>query len=192
MGNKYEILDQLLSLFPSNVNTFYDLFGGSGCVSGNVQANKVVYNELNNNIVQLYKLFVDYDADYINNYILSCIEKYGLNTEGTDVRQNVPNIREVREQYNQRYLKFRDAYNKSERDYLMLYVLTYYSFSNLIRFNSDSEFNMPYGNRCCRYTPLRCWHFLYLDLHNSLSGNRHSNYYLCTTLLNAHLLSLYS
>lgn len=148
MGNKYEILDQLLSLFPSNVNTFYDLFGGSGCVSGNVQANKVVYNELNNNIVQLYKLFVDYDADYINNYILSCIEKYGLNTEGTDVRQNVPNIREVREQYNQRYLKFRDAYNKSERDYLMLYVLTYYSFSNLIRFNSDSEFNMPYGNRC--------------------------------------------
>ena len=32
----------------------------------------------------------------------------------------------------------------------MLYTLTFYSFSNLIRFNQKSDFNMPYGNRCYR------------------------------------------
>lgn len=30
MGNKYRLLPQLLPLFPSNIDTFYDLFGGSG------------------------------------------------------------------------------------------------------------------------------------------------------------------
>ena len=29
----------------------------------------------------------------------------------------------------------------------MLYTLTFYSFSNLIRFNADSQFNMPVGNQ---------------------------------------------
>lgn len=37
MGNKYRLLPQLIPLFPSNINTFYDLFGGSGCMSGNVE-----------------------------------------------------------------------------------------------------------------------------------------------------------
>lgn len=150
MGNKYEILDQLISLFPSHIKTFYDLFGGSGCVSGNAQADKIVYNELNDNIANLFKVFMEHTADDINNYILECIKKYDLNTEGTDVRQNVPSIRDIREFYNYNYLKFRDDYNKSERDYLMLFTLTFWSFCNLIRFNSDSEFNMPYGNGCYR------------------------------------------
>lgn len=28
MGNKYRLLPQLIPLFPTNINTFYDLFGG--------------------------------------------------------------------------------------------------------------------------------------------------------------------
>lgn len=54
MGNKYKLLPQLLPLFPKNINRFYDLFGGSGCVSGNVEASMVIYNELNENICDLF------------------------------------------------------------------------------------------------------------------------------------------
>ena len=148
MGNKYELLPQLIPLFPNDIDTFYDLFGGSGCMSANVNANKIIYNEINDNIVNLYKLFLKYTPEEIDTYIHTYIHTYNLNTEGTDVRQNDPNIKEVRELYNQNYLKFREDYNNSDRDYLMLYTLTFYSFSNLIRFNSKNEFNMPYGNRC--------------------------------------------
>lgn len=148
MGNKYRLLPQLIPLFPAKVNTFYDLFGGSGCMSANVEAEKIVYNEINENIVELYKLFLKYTPEEIDSRIRSYIKEYDLNTEGTDVRQNNPNIKEIRDYYNKNYVAFRKAYNESERDYLMLYTLTFYSFSNLIRFNQKSDFNMPFGNQC--------------------------------------------
>jgi site-specific DNA-adenine methylase len=47
MGNKYDLIEQLIPLFPDNIDTFYDLFGGSAVLSINVKANKTVYNELN-------------------------------------------------------------------------------------------------------------------------------------------------
>lgn len=166
MGNKFKLLPQLAPLFPSNINTFYDLFGGSGCMSGNVNAKKTIYNEINENIVNLYKLFLKYTPEEIDATIKGYVDKYNLNKEGTDVRQNNPDIKEIRNFYNDRYLEFRKAYNESERDYLMLYTLTFYSFSNLIRFNSKSDFNMPYGNRCyCEkhYQQMKDWYELIKD-----------------------------
>lgn len=161
MGNKYRLLPQLIPLFPSNINTFYDLFGGSGCMSGNVESKHTVYNEINDNIVNLYKLFLKYTPEEIDTSIHTYIHTYNLNTEGTDVNQNNPDIKEIRDFYNNRYLEFRKAYNESsERDYLMLYTLTFYSFSNLIRFNGNNDFNMPYGNRCyCEkhYEQIKKW-----------------------------------
>ena len=166
MGNKYGLLKQLIPLFPTRIKTFYDLFGGSGCMSGNVNSQKTIYNEINKNIVELYKLFFKYTPEEIDKKIHTYIHIYNLNTEGTDVRQNIPNIKEIRNFYNNRYLKFREAYNKSARDYLMLYTLTFYSFSNLIRFNSENDFNMPYGNRCyCQkhHQQMKEWHELIKD-----------------------------
>jgi len=131
-----------------------------------VNAKKTIYNEINENIVNLYKLFLKYTPEEIDTTIKGYVEKYNLNKEGTDVRQNNPDIKEIRDFYNDRYLEFRKAYNESERDYLMLYTLTFYSFSNLIRFNSKSDFNMPYGNRCyCEkhYQQMKDWYELIKD-----------------------------
>ena len=148
MGNKYKLLSQLLPLFPKNINKFYDLFGGSGCVSGNVDAKNIIYNELNENIYDLFCMFEHLGSTSIIQAVENNIERFGLNREGTDVRQNNPNIKEIREYYNKKYLEFRDYYNKHQDNITDLYTLTFYSFSNLIRFNSNSAFNMPYGNRC--------------------------------------------
>lgn len=166
MGNKFKLLPQLIPLFPDNIDVFYDLFGGSGCMSGNVKANKIIYNEINENIVNIYKLFLKYTPEEIDRYIQTYIQTYKLNVEGTDVRQNNPNIKKIRDFYNNNYLKFRKAYNESDRNYLMLYTLTFYSFSNLIRFNGKNEFNMPYGNRCyCEkhYQQMKDWYELIKD-----------------------------
>ena len=45
------------------------------------------------------------------------------------------------------YVEFRNHYNKSNKNPLDLMTLTFYSFSNLIRFNNKNEFNMPVGNQ---------------------------------------------
>lgn len=146
MGNKYELLSQLLHIFPKNIETFYDLFGGSGVVSLNINAKHINYNELNQNIIELLKLFMNYKPEYIVSHIENRVKEFDLPTYSTDIRN--PNIDKVkREQENKKYRKFRKFYNLN-KNYLDLYTLTYFSFSNLIRFNSKSELNIPFGNRC--------------------------------------------
>lgn len=148
MGNKYKLLPQLIALFPNDIDNFYDLFGGSGCMV-NVNCNNYVYNEINENIYKLFSMFTTVPPKTIITSIKNTISKFDLNKEGTNVRQNNPNIKKVRDYYNKNYLAFREYYNSSkERLYIDLYTLTFYSFSNLIRFNKNNEFNMPYGNRC--------------------------------------------
>ena len=126
MGNKYKLLSQLIPLFPDNIDSFYDLFGGSGCMV-NVDCNKYIYNEINENIYKLFGMFTTVPPAMIITSIKNTVDKFDLNKEGTDVRQNNPNIKEIRDYYNKNYLKFREYYNSSkERFYVDLYTLTFY------------------------------------------------------------------
>lgn len=151
MGNKYDLLHELIPRFPKKeeINTFIDLFGGGGTISLNVDYNNIIYNELNNNVFNLLMLIKNNEPQIVINHIKSRVEEFDLNKEGTDVRQNIKDIEKIRNYYSDNYFKFRDFYNKQEnKNILDLFTLTFFSFCNLIRFNSKSEFNMPFGN-CC-------------------------------------------
>ncbi len=145
MGNKYNLLDNLLMYFPKKeeVKQFIDLFGGSGVVSLNVPYTDITYNELNSNIFNLlYKIF-NTKPDITINHIKKRVSEFKLPTEG--IEKGVEGYKEFKNQY----YKFRQFYNEQkEKNYLDLYTLTYFSFSNLIRFNNKDEFNIPYGHRC--------------------------------------------
>lgn len=148
MGNKYDLLYELLPRFPKEeqVETFIDLFGGSGTISLNVPYKNIIYNELNNNIVNLLNMFILYNSEDIIQHIEKRIKEFNLPTKTTDLRYVDKNFRDIE---NKNYLKFRNFYNLQEnKNILDLYTLTFYSFCNCIRFNSKNEFNMPFGNRC--------------------------------------------
>lgn len=150
MGNKYDLLYELLPRFPKKeeINTFIDLFGGGGTISLNVDYNNIIYNELNNNIVELLNIFIINNSEDLISHIEKRIKEFNLPYYSQDIRAKSYNEIE-KNKYADNYLKFRDFYNKSNnKDYKDLYTLTFFSFCNLIRFNSKSEFNMPFGNRC--------------------------------------------
>ncbi len=145
MGNKYKLLDNLLTYFPKKetVDEFIDLFGGSGVVSINVPYEKITYNEINHNITDLFKILVETEPKNTIGHIKARIQEFDLPGKG------VGKIDNEYSKYKKNYLNFRKFYNKQKpKNYLDLYTLTYFSFSNLIRFNGKNEFNMPYGNRC--------------------------------------------
>ena len=150
MGNKFDLLPYILEQFPKKeeVQVFYDVFGGSGTVSLNVDYDNIIYNELNDNMVDLLKMIKDTEPKEIINHINMRIKEFDLNPIGTDIRSKDVD-KEIVEYYKDKYLKFRNYYNNSNnRDIKDLYTLSFYSFCNLMRFNSKNEFNMPYGNRC--------------------------------------------
>lgn len=132
-GSKVKMVPFIKSLLPMNVKTFVDVFGGGFNVGINVNAEKIIYNDINPFVVDLIKSFkftesVDY-LKTINKYI----KDYNL----------APNNKET-------YLKLRSIYNESPqqaRSPLMLYALILFGFQQQIRFNSDYGFNIPCGSR---------------------------------------------
>ena len=147
MGCKRRLINKgLISLFPTEISTFVDVFGGSGIVSMNVQAESYILNDIDSNLYTLYKLFKTEEADVIINHINARIDEYGLARERT--KRNEYKDKDKIEEYKAAYKKLRDFYNSSEKDVKDFYTLLFYSFSQQFRFNKDGDFNMPCGNDC--------------------------------------------
>lgn len=128
-GGKYKLLPQILPLFPDNISTFIDLFGGGSNVSINVNADKIIYNDLNLKVVQILETFYNSSTVDMLNYIDSKITEFDLSKTNT-----------------QGFLDLRNKYNTCEtKNPMDLYVLICYAFNNQIRFNSKGEYNMPFG-----------------------------------------------
>lgn len=144
MGNKKKLIKKgLIELFPKNINTMVELFGGSSIVSINSNANKYIIFDIDNNLVSLYKLFKYKDSDTIINHINSRIDEYGLARERT--KRNEFKDKEKINKYKQAYMNFRKYYNEN-KNVLDFYTLMFYSFSQQFRFNNKGNFNMPCGN----------------------------------------------
>ena len=134
-GGKYKLLPQILPLFPSEIDTFVDLFTGGGNIAVNINnANRIIANDFETRIIEIYKTFQKYEIDELIETIELAIQRFGLTKENADSFNN-----------------FRTYYNKHIEDGysfimpVMLYVLICYSFNHQFRFNSKGEFNMPFG-----------------------------------------------
>lgn len=134
MGGKYKLLQQIIPLFPNDIKTFVDLFGGGFNVGINVNCESITYNDKCKQVVELLENFNRYNPEIVHAMIDKTIEDYGL--------RRTENGCETYEEY----IKLRKDYNSSP-DWVKFYTLITCSFSNQIRFNSKGQFNMPYGKR---------------------------------------------
>ena len=132
-GGKYKLLPQLLPLFPKEIRTFYDLFGGGFNVGVNVEAERHVYNDKLYPITNLLRDMYQNDISTLLENIDKYIADYGLsktNKEG--------------------YLRLRSDYNaipQSRRPSCALYALIAHCFNNQACFNRKGEFNRSFGKR---------------------------------------------
>lgn len=126
-GNKFRIIDQIHQYFPKNINTMVDLFCGGMDVTINTDAKVHYANDINYLVVDIFKEFQKYSIDEALHYIDTTISEWGLSDSNSDA-----------------YCKFREHYNKTKYP-VDLFILTCFSFNHYIRFNSNHEFNMPFG-----------------------------------------------
>lgn len=155
-GGKYKLLPQILPLFPKDIDVFVDLFCGGCNVGINIESNRVIYNDLNENLLYLYKTFKTFDKEFILEWIYGIIEKYNLSLVSKHGYQyyECESSKGLGDYNRDKFLKLRYDFNekhaKGELDYdyyVMLYVIIVYAFNNQIRFNSSGEFNLPVGKR---------------------------------------------
>ena len=127
IGGKQKLLEQILPLFPNNINTFVDLFAGGCNVGINVTANNILFNDNLSFLVEMYKEFQSRELNKIIEHIEQRIHKFSLSLF------NEAGYKELRQYYND---------NKEPLD---LFVLVAYSFNHQIRFNNNHQFNNPFG-----------------------------------------------
>ena len=134
IGGKYKLLPQLIEFFPEKINTFVDLFSGGFNVGINVDCNKVVCNDMNTFIIDLYKELYSKPIDETLNKITGRINEYGLSKENEEA-----------------FKKFRNYYNKTKEP-IDLYTLSSYSFNYQFRFNNNKEYNNPFGRNRSQFS----------------------------------------
>lgn len=136
MGNKYRLLKKIKLLFPEKINTFLDLFGGSGVVAINAVdiSNKVIYNEKSKGVFNMFKCYNEHHPYIIDSLIKKISKKAGLpiNTQ----LKNVTN--EEHEIYRNNFMKLRDTIIDEKLDgTIYSIILQQYSFSNAITFDNN-------------------------------------------------------
>lgn len=127
IGNKYRLLNQIIPLLPK-ANSFVDLFAGGLDVSINYNAQNTYCNDINYHLIDIYKAFQINEYNYMIERFDKTIVEYGLSKENADG-----------------FARFRDYYNNSNRNPLDLYLLMNYGFNYQLRFNSNHDFNNPFG-----------------------------------------------
>lgn len=131
-GGKTQLLPILKDNLPSFYKAYYEPFIGGASLLFSVQPSVAVINDINSQLIHLYKTIRD-DASSL----ISIIQQY----------DSVLCTKEY-------YLKLRDAYNsKIENNILdvecsaLMVWLNKHCFNGLYRVNSKGLFNVPYNNR---------------------------------------------
>lgn len=129
IGGKYKLLPQILDLFPSKINMFYDVFGGGANLSLNVNSEHVYYNDIVPYVADVLNGMKEIDAEECIGKIKEIINTYELS------KTNIEGFK-----------RLRDDYNKGRKDWLTFYTLMCYSFNNQYRFNNNHEYNSSFGH----------------------------------------------
>ena len=136
VGGKYKLLNEILPLFPENIHTFVDLFGGGFNVGINVNSDCTIYNDLECHVVELMNYLSATNTDFLLKEIDRLIERYSLSKENA-------------EGFNQ----LREYYNENNNSPIVFYTMICYAFNYQIRFNQNGKYNMPFGKNRSSFNP---------------------------------------
>ncbi|MET3699833.1 DNA adenine methylase Dam [Bacillus oleivorans] len=131
-GGKRQLLPEIRKYIPKKFNTYYEPFVGAGAVLFDLQPNKAVINDVNEELVNTYNVIKDKDS------LGRLIDKLNEHQEKND-KDYFYKIRDKdrKEEYK--------SMNDIERAARLIY-LNKTCFNGLFRVNSQGQFNVPFGN----------------------------------------------
>lgn len=154
VGDKYKLMEEISTYFPTNIGKFVEPFVGGGSVFMNTMAEQYLLNDIDGYIIGLHKYLCKaaYRQASFFAHIEDVIREYGLSYSYNE--DNIP--AELKRQYKKTYFakynkvayeQMRADFNESSKgDMSILYLLLIYGFNRMLRFNKKGDFNLPVGN----------------------------------------------
>lgn len=129
VGGKRQLLDDIIPLLPDNFSTYVEPFVGGGALLFETQPKKAIVNDLNHELINLYKVIKDNP-----NELLLLLEEHELNNSEEYF-------------YQIRALDRSESYDQMsdiEKAARIIY-LNKTCYNGLFRVNQSGQFNSPYG-----------------------------------------------
>lgn len=130
VGGKRQLMDVIAPLIPSSLTTYYEPFIGGGAVLFNLQPKKAVINDLNPELINVYKVIKDKPNELIQ--ALKMHESMNCEDYFYEVRAYDRNKTEY------------EKLSNIEKAARVIY-LNKTCYNGLFRVNSSGEFNSPWG-----------------------------------------------
>lgn len=130
VGGKRQLMDVIAPLIPSSLTTYYEPFIGGGAVLFNLQPKKAVINDLNPELINVYKVIKDNPNELIQ--ALKMHESMNCEDYFYEVRAYDRNKTEY------------EKLSNIEKAARVIY-LNKTCYNGLFRVNSSGEFNSPWG-----------------------------------------------
>lgn len=132
-GGKRQLLDKISERMPQTYNKYFEPFVGGGAVLFELQPEKAVINDINESLINTYRMIEKYPHEFIE-----YIQKLDLEMweDGKEYYYF------LREQYNDRLMK-----EEFGIELAALFVfMNKHCFNGLYRVNGKGLFNVPYNN----------------------------------------------
>lgn len=154
VGDKFQLLPEIVEYFPKKINRFIEPFSGGGSVFLNVKSEEYLLNDIDKNVINLHKFLIKNSNKKKKFFdkLLEITKEYGLSR--SYLEDIVPS--DLKKKWKKTYYAHfnKIAYGKLKKDYndskdkslLKLYLLLIYGFNRMLRFNSNGKFNLPVGN----------------------------------------------
>ena len=155
VGGKYKLLPQILPYFPKDINTFIDLFTGGCNVGINVNAKKIICNDLEPAVIDLFTNWKALSSEEALLKLKETISKYSLSKENEEGFKSI-----------------RQDYNDGNKSWDMFYAMLTHAFNYQIRFSKAGNYNMPFGRNRSSFNPNLEKNFIkFIDRLNELDIN---------------------
>ncbi len=160
VGGKTQIINEVINLFPNEINNYYEPFLGGGSVllallsfqkAGKIKINgKIFASDLNANLIFLFQNIQSYPQEIINE-VKILLSEYNM-CQNTNVNRSPSNITEALTSHESYYYWIRYRFNSilqidlnSIKSSAMLLFLNKTCFRGLYR-EGPHGFNVPFGN----------------------------------------------
>lgn len=157
LGGKTQIINDIISKFPTKINNYHELFLGGGSVLLAVlslqKQNKILIKDkiyaydINPSLINVYKQ-IQNNKDELFNYIDSYITQYH-NLLGTDINRNPTTLEEALTSKESYYYWIRKKYNNLDRNTVesaaLFMIINKICFRGMYR-EGPNGFNVPYGH----------------------------------------------
>jgi DNA adenine methylase len=146
-GGKSREIPKFLNYIPDDYDRYIEPFLGGGALFFYLEPDNAILNDVNTRLITFYKQLRD-GYPIMRKQLDALQDQYDKN-QAAFKKLKLKNPDKIVSNSNEDlYYKMREKYNKPESDYLegvVYFFINKTAYSGMIRFNSNGEYNVPFG-----------------------------------------------